>query len=371
MHKNTKKYPFQAIIMEALWTMSNRDADSFLLNNKILSDVKFVFPNCQHEEIFAHTFLLSKKSPVFFTMFHGSLKEGSTVKIVDSLRLSFLELLKFIYTEMVDLTLENVLEVMYLANKYLIKKLPEKCAEFIENNISIENTLSILKGSIYFKCELIEEKCVDFIKKNTDKVMGDRNFLQTDEETVRYLLTLNKMNCIEITVFNLVIKWAEAYCARKNNDLSSLRDLFRLIRFPVMSATDFTDCIKYSKLFKPNEIGIILSHISTTRSESTNTESKLAVNKCLDFETKKRILIYQYSNDVVDIYGQKKVDMYSNVIGCYHKTKHLNPICGYIQLHFLQNCILSKFAMIVCFYEGKLENTVSKIVCRVKKKIKK
>lgn len=340
--------------MEAMWNMSNRDVDLFLLNNEILSDVKFVFPNCRNEEIFGHTFFLSKKSPTFYTMFHGSLKEGSTVKIVDSSRISFLELVKFIYTEMVDLTPENVLEVMYLANKYLIKKLSEQCEKFVKNNISIENSLAILKESIYFKCELIEKECVDFIGKNTAQIMNHPNFLKTGKKTVKYLLALTMMNCDEITVFNLVIQWAQAFCNKNNKELSSVRDIFRLIRFPVMSGTDFGNCVKYSNLFTSDEIGEIFLYISTS-SGNTNTETNCG-KKCLDFETRKRTQVNQYSDEIVDICKHQVPGSRRNMGRCNNLFGNNG---GYIQLTFLQNCILNKFALVEhCGKEGVLVVTI-------------
>lgn len=97
-----------------------------MINNEILSDVKFVFPNCEDKELYSHTYVLSKKSPIFYTMFHGSLKEGSIVKIEDCSRSSFLQLLRYIYVESVaGFTAENVFEIEYLAKKYLIKNLKD------------------------------------------------------------------------------------------------------------------------------------------------------------------------------------------------------------------------------------------------------
>lgn len=55
--------------MEDLWNKSNSEADSFMINNEILSDVKFVFPNCEDKELYSHTYVLSKKSPIFYTCF--------------------------------------------------------------------------------------------------------------------------------------------------------------------------------------------------------------------------------------------------------------------------------------------------------------
>lgn len=276
--------------MEVLWDKTNREADSFLLNNEILSDVKFVFPNCENKEIYGHTFLLSKKSSVFYNMFNGSIKELDTVEIVDSSDKSFLELLKYIYTEIVDLTGANVLELQYLANKYFIKNL--------------------------------QEKCVKFIEENTDKVLSRQN---TDIEMVKHILTLDKVNCNEIRIFNLILIWAESFCSKNDEELSSLRELFRLIRFPTMKAVEFGECIKeYSDLFTTEEIGEIFLYISTTN-----------FSKCLDLKTEKRTLTN--ITESIEIESQYNTNMR------WIDTQLKDP--GFIVVKPLKNCFLSGFSL--------------------------
>lgn len=323
--------------MNALWNKSNREADSFLLNNQILSDVKFIFPNSQSQVIYGHTFLLSKKSPVFYRLFHGNVtNEGITIEIKDVSPYSFLELLKYIYTEIVVLVEENVSEINYLANKYLIKNLQQECEAFVEENISIENVLTILEGSIDFKCNLIEETCVDFIEIHTDEILSHEYFLKTDIEIVRYLLAFDTMNCNEMKIFNLVIKWAEVYCAKNKKKITSLRGLFRLIRFPTMNSVEFAECIKHRTLFTAEEIGVIFLYISTNG--RSNIERK---PKCFDFKTTHRALNNMNTKAVV------KIAQFFLIHDLFLKS---NMNC-FIQLKILKSCILTKIDLFENSYD--------------------
>ena len=98
---------------------------AFIFNNEILSDVKFVVPVSIGESeskkvIPAHKFVLAISSPVFFAMFYGRIAESQdSIELPDCEYESLLELFRFLYTDQVNLSGSNVMQVLYLANKYL------------------------------------------------------------------------------------------------------------------------------------------------------------------------------------------------------------------------------------------------------------
>lgn len=317
--------------METLWNKNNNDGNSFLVNNEILSDCKFIFSNA--DEINAHTFLLSKKSPVFYTMFYGSLREGITVKIEDSSQTSFLELVKYIYIEIVDFTVENVIEIKYLAKKYLIKRLQEECEEFVDKNIAVVNVLGILEGSIYFKCEMIEKKCVVFMENHTVEIMSQENFLKTNIEMITYFVTLETKNCNEITFFHLTIRWAENYCNTNNIQLISLKELFRLIRFSTMNVEEFAECMKYKTLFTNEEIGKIFLNITKTTNRASSSKSN-----CLNFKA----VPFRYSNAIIDLLSYTDAITALNINNPDKSYIQLTKKQCFIKLTILKNCSLTK-----------------------------
>ena len=97
----------------------------FIFNNELLSDVKFVVPVSQNESesrqkcIPAHKFILAISSPVFYAMFYGEMAETSgTIQLPDCDYESLLELFRFLYSDEVNLSGGNVMQVLYLAKKY-------------------------------------------------------------------------------------------------------------------------------------------------------------------------------------------------------------------------------------------------------------
>jgi hypothetical protein len=67
-----------------------------MLQDERLCDVTFLVGSGKEEKIMAHRFILASRSPVFFTMFCGSLPEtNQTVDVLDIEPTIFLDLLRY------------------------------------------------------------------------------------------------------------------------------------------------------------------------------------------------------------------------------------------------------------------------------------
>jgi len=90
------------------------DRVEFLLNNSLMSDVSFVVRNASGEEesLAAHKFVLAVSSPVFYAMFYGELAERKNkIVLPDCDSESFLEFLRFLYSDKVDLSGRCVMQI--------------------------------------------------------------------------------------------------------------------------------------------------------------------------------------------------------------------------------------------------------------------
>ena len=106
-----------------------------------MSDVKFVVPASSGESkskkvIPAHKFVLAISSPVFYAMFYGQMAETKdSIELPDCEYESLLEMFRCLYSDKVNLSGSNVMQVLYLANKYMVPSLAEKCAEYLRRNL--------------------------------------------------------------------------------------------------------------------------------------------------------------------------------------------------------------------------------------------
>lgn len=94
----------------------------------------------------SHKFILAVSSPVFYKMFYTELKELSEyIDLPDCDSEGFLEFLRFIYCDEVKLTGDCVIQVLYLAKKYMIPALENRCRSFLQENINPVNVLDLLR----------------------------------------------------------------------------------------------------------------------------------------------------------------------------------------------------------------------------------
>ncbi|XP_022793451.1 BTB/POZ domain-containing protein 6-B-like [Stylophora pistillata] len=129
---------------------SIRERSEFMFNDDLFSDVKFVVPKSNGESeskqmIPAHKFVLSISSPVFATMFYGEVAETrNSIELPDCEYESLLELFRYMYRDEVVLSGSSVMGVLYLAKKYMVPSLADKCTEYLQENLDLSNVLSIM-----------------------------------------------------------------------------------------------------------------------------------------------------------------------------------------------------------------------------------
>ena len=111
-----------------------------IFNQELLRDVKFAIVRdsqgrSESKKIPAHKFVLAISSPVFFGMFYGELAEtNDSVEIYDCEYESLLELFRFMYSDEANLNPDNVMQLMYLAKKYMLPSLADICSAFLQTN---------------------------------------------------------------------------------------------------------------------------------------------------------------------------------------------------------------------------------------------
>uniref|UniRef100_A0A182LVP1 BTB domain-containing protein n=1 Tax=Anopheles culicifacies TaxID=139723 RepID=A0A182LVP1_9DIPT len=115
-----------------------------------------------------HKLILSAASPVFETMFYGALAEKQTVKIADIQPRVFERMLDYIYVGSIDFdgiqNIEELLELYYCAEKYMIDSLHEKCVTYFGKNIKPNNVLKILDIAYRMNLDDIIYSCMCVLK---------------------------------------------------------------------------------------------------------------------------------------------------------------------------------------------------------------
>ena len=244
----------------------------YIFNTALLSDVKFIVPVSNGEseikEIPAHKLVLAIGSPVFYAMFYGQMSDtGDSIELPDCEYESLLELFRFIYSDEVELTGGNVMHVLYLAKKYLVPSLAEKCAEFLRKNVNASNVFSILSHAQKFEDKDLENRCWEVVEVQTEEALASDDFVVTERSVVESVVKREKLNVKEVELFKAVNRWAEKKIENQGISLNGnakrgiiREEILKEIRFPLMSQKEFVSFVVDSNILNIHEIVNMIKH---------------------------------------------------------------------------------------------------------------
>ena len=276
-----------------------------MFNNDTLSDVKFVVRASQYGDcsdrkrtkmvIPAHKFLLSIRSPVFFAMFCGKMAETKEqIDLPDCEYDGMFEFLRYIYTDKVSLTENNVMQVAYLAAKYMIPCLAKECAIYLGRNLDSSNVFGVLKHAQHFANEDLLKYCWDFVDQMTKDVLKSSEFLTIERSLLQELVERDTLNTREVDLFKAVNFWADNECKRQGieADGSTKRQIIgeqiiKKLRFSVMKQGEFMEVVLDTKILTQEETSnVIMKFVGSTVTSSDGfleTEREGSLLSCCRF----------------------------------------------------------------------------------------
>ena len=248
----------------------------FVFNKELLSDVKFIVPvsndgsEIESKVIPAHKFVLAISSPVFYAMFYGEIPDArSSIELPDCEYESVLEFFRFLYSDEVQLTGSNVMRVLYLAKKYLVPSLADKCSEFLRDNLGPSNVFSILPHAEKFEDKELENRCWEVIELNSAEAVRSDDFVAVERSIVESVVKRDKLNIKEVELFKAVDRWAKHKCEEQGlaADGQAKRriigeEILKEIRIPLMSQKEFASSVVDSNILNVQEFGVMIKHYS-------------------------------------------------------------------------------------------------------------
>ena len=219
----------------------------------------------------AHKFVLAISSPVFYAMFYGEMAETkSSVELPDCEYESLLELFRYLYTDVVNLTGSNVMQVLYLAKKYMLPSLADKCSAYLHENLGASNVFSILPHAKKFDDQDLENRCWEVIEKHTEEAVTSDEFATLERSLVESVVKKEVLNVKEAELFKAVDRWAtqEIKIQGLNPDGETKRrilgvELLNAIRFPLMSQKEFLAVVSDSNILTTKEIIDLMKHYNS------------------------------------------------------------------------------------------------------------
>jgi hypothetical protein len=239
-----------------------------MFNNPFMSDVAFSCDGSD-KKFFAHKYVLATSSAVFHAMFYGELAEKNpVVHLSDTDEESLEEFLRFLYTDECNLTTHNAVFVLYLAKKYIVPFLAQKCVEFLEANLAVENVSTVLQQALQFDEKKLEKKCLGLIDLKTSEAVACDAFTGINEATLAHILKRESLTVREVDLFKAVLKWSEAECSRKGieanakNKRAAMGNAIYQIRFASMNLQDFGQNVSQSGILTLEEMVLFYDKFS-------------------------------------------------------------------------------------------------------------
>ena len=256
-----------------------RERAKFMLNTDRLSDVKFVATKNDGESerkqvIPAHKFILAIGSPVFEAMFYGEMAETKdTIELPDCDYDSLLELFRYMYSDEVNLSGSNVMGVLYLAKKYIVPSLADKCAEYLQENLDPSNVFTILPFAEKYEDKNLVDRCWIVIDDGTDEAVTSDGFEKIEKSLLESIVKRDTLSVKEVTLFQAADRWATKQCEKQGLEADGQlkrrilgEEIIKSIRFPIMSAKEFADVVLDTNILHSNEIALLFKFFNSSLS---------------------------------------------------------------------------------------------------------
>ena len=146
-----------------------------LLATQKFSDVKL---KVNEETFYAHKSILAARSSVFEAMFEHEMLENVTsfVNITETDNKVFKDMLTFIYSDQAPNLKDTVFGLLPMADKYQLDALKDTCATYLRNNLTTENVVDVLILADLYRSIELKEKAIAYINKHGVKITATEGY---------------------------------------------------------------------------------------------------------------------------------------------------------------------------------------------------
>ncbi|XP_021349041.1 BTB/POZ domain-containing protein 6-like isoform X2 [Mizuhopecten yessoensis] len=235
-----------------------------MLRTEVATDVTFVV---EDSKVKAHKFILISRSPTFEAMFCGPMSEQENqmsgqkdIPMTDVSKETFNAFLRYMYTDTIDINIDNVADILRVADKYLVDILKQKCYDFIEEHLAPDNVCYMRERCHSFPNDKLLADCQRVEEESASDVLKSAGFAYLCKGCVHELIASDYLAVDEEVVYEAVTRWAEAECGRQKvavtdeNRRMCLGDLIYHVRFPVMNAEYFCSHVFQQSVLSNDEL---------------------------------------------------------------------------------------------------------------------
>uniref|UniRef100_A0A3P9IWW4 Intracisternal A particle-promoted polypeptide n=1 Tax=Oryzias latipes TaxID=8090 RepID=A0A3P9IWW4_ORYLA len=182
-----------------------------------------------------HRLVLAASSPYFSALFSGGMKEADKdeVHIIGVDPVVFESLLEFVYTGAINVTVDNVQELMVAADMLHLNEVVSVCGEFLKSHIDSSNCVGIFQFSEQIGClEMLEFTENYFYVHFLEVCVTDEFRSLSKDQLVRLLRSEELRIEDEYQVFTAAMDWVLQDVPKRKKHVV---EVLEAVRFPLLS----------------------------------------------------------------------------------------------------------------------------------------
>ncbi|KAK7868896.1 hypothetical protein R5R35_014208 [Gryllus longicercus] len=247
--KTSSKNLEEVLLSRQLNNCSLQDRGQYLLTSGLGSDCEFLVGKDDNKRSFqASALMLARVSPVFETMFFGELRQTSPVPVPDVQPDAFYKMLQFAYGCELHLgSQEEVMDLYYVADKYLVADLQIACLKHVWPT-DVNDVWSALHMATFYGLPSLLTAALKVVGQKIDAVLQHQEFCALSANSLLTLVQAHELKVgSELQLFQAVLRWASASCLRKGITAdpttmrTELEEILPYIRFLSMNQEQFAE----------------------------------------------------------------------------------------------------------------------------------
>ncbi|XP_021145370.2 kelch-like protein 9 [Columba livia] len=200
----------------------------------------------------AHKVVLASASNYCKILFVGNLTRAGSpdghVRLKGVSAAGLRNVLNFIYSNKLDLSLQNIEETFKAAETLLVREVIKLCFRFLEGCLNCENCTDVLNIAKKLGPAELRRKAMCYVGQHYKQILADPQCLKDlDRGTLCEILDRTDVaGCSELELLRAAMGWLQHDCAR----LQHATDVLRRIRFPLIPLQDLQSYVQEVPLMR-------------------------------------------------------------------------------------------------------------------------
>lgn len=198
-----------------------------------------------------HRLIMAACSPYFREIFFtedGKEVENTKEVVLDDVNPSILGMIiQYLYSAEIDLTDDNVQDIIAVANKFQIPSVFTVCVNYLQKKLSLGNCMAIFRMGLVLNCPRLAVAARNYIADRFELLYKDEEFLKLAAHEMFAVIGGDSLNVEkEELVFEAVMAWVR----HDKERIKVLKDAFNCIRFRLLPEKYFKDKVETDEIIK-------------------------------------------------------------------------------------------------------------------------